>query len=255
MELLTFQSMVLKNWCLLISSTPSGPAPTNKHHQLSVQCWPAGGITESVRAQRFPPKTEIFQNICIFKMLCDLLKQPVTVFRGGNRVFERDYFQWRMNLHSWLTYLNTNGQLLTVFMCLFWKFYLICWRGCVWKGSWGDSELLNSKTAAFPTWPCENKRHRAKAEVLWSRQNNCSVINCPYCISKLKVCERLDDIMRHTHTHTGNTLSSVQSLLSIFLQTLRARERRQRKQDGLILPVNCFSPTWLSLSPSPSSPF
>lgn len=27
-ETLAFQSIVLKNWCLLISSTPSGPAPT-----------------------------------------------------------------------------------------------------------------------------------------------------------------------------------------------------------------------------------
>lgn len=29
---LTFQSMVLKNWCLLISSTPSGPAPAKQNH-------------------------------------------------------------------------------------------------------------------------------------------------------------------------------------------------------------------------------
>lgn len=33
-ETLAFQSIVLKNWCLLISSTPSGPAPTIRHrHQ------------------------------------------------------------------------------------------------------------------------------------------------------------------------------------------------------------------------------
>lgn len=36
METLAFQSMVLKNWCLLISSTPSGPAPT-RGNTLSCQ--------------------------------------------------------------------------------------------------------------------------------------------------------------------------------------------------------------------------
>lgn len=49
------------------------------------------------------------------------------------------------------------GRSCFLLICVLSELYLICWQGCVWRGFWGGSVLLYSKTVAFPTWPCENQ--------------------------------------------------------------------------------------------------
>ncbi len=99
MQILTFQSMVLKNWCLLISSTPSGPAPT-KTHNIS-QDGPAGGDVT--------PKHDITDPLTFWQKPYILFQQLTAVCTGGNNAFFRDYFQQQINPNSVLLWVCEEG--------------------------------------------------------------------------------------------------------------------------------------------------
>lgn len=108
-----------------------------------------------------------------------------------------------------------------------WTSYPVGWLGCVWTGSWGDSELPSWGTAAFPAWLCRGNRSGTN-RAAWATEPNVRIVY-PERRSMIICC-------------AGSSVSSLQCCLSVFLQTTAKGSRR--KQRRLTFPLRRRSHTF-----------
>lgn len=108
-----------------------------------------------------------------------------------------------------------------------WTSYPVCWLGCVWTGSWGDSELPSWGTVAFPAWLCRGNRSGTN-RAAWATEPNVRIVY-PERRSMIICC-------------AGSSVSSLQCCLSVFLQTTAKGSRR--KQRRLTFPLRRRSHTF-----------